>query len=50
MKEATFKYKGKEVTFGGFYEDKFAFNVGTKIVFVETIQELENLMSEDSND
>jgi len=39
--ENTYKYKGVKVTFIGFYEDKFAFTIDTRIVLVKSIEELE---------
>ena len=51
MKESTFKYKGVEVTFCGFYqgqlgddfieETRFVFYVAGKVQFIKSIDELE---------
>lgn len=36
----TFKFKGIEYTFCGFYEDKFAFYVQGKVIFIKSIDEI----------
>jgi hypothetical protein len=39
--ENTFLYKGHQFTFCGFYDNKFAFYFSGKVVFVNSIKELE---------
>lgn len=40
----TFKYKGIEFTFCGFYEEKFAFYSNGKVIFIKEISELDNYL------
>lgn len=43
--EATFKYKGVDVTFCGFYEGKFAFYANNKAIFISCIGELDKFIT-----
>lgn len=47
----TFKYKGVDVNFGGFYEGKFCFYIipRCRVVMVSSIEELENNLFEPSS-
>jgi len=45
VNENTFRYEGQEVTFGGFYKDRFAFDIGGRVVMVKSIEELEEEMT-----
>lgn len=41
----TFKYKGTDFTFCGFWEGKFAFYSNGKIIFISKIEELDEYLS-----
>jgi len=48
-KSNTFRYKGVEVNFNGFYEDKFCFYIIWlgRMVMVKSIEELESYFNPD---